>query len=225
MEIYDLSMPIEEHHFRWPVEQTKKGNFKEADVFEVTTLKTSCHAFTHIDAPCHMVPGGKMIHDLDLSKVVGKTAVINLSVIQPNEEISARHLEDTAGHLEDGQIALFKTCWDQHRDWRTEDYWQNAPYISASACHWLLKKRPTAVAFDFPQDHSIRRVMNGEPMPPIEQHVSHDILLRNGVTLIEYLIGTAQLQNKYTHLSALPLKLPKSDGSPARVVAWDYPCS
>lgn len=220
MHIIDLSMPIEEDHFRWPISRDKKDDFARGDLFEVTSLKTTCHGFTHMDAPCHMVPGGETLDALDLSRVVGPAAVIDLSDIAPEEEISAERLAATAGHLRGGEIALFRTCWDRQRDWREAAYWRDAPWLSAGACQWLLERQPTAVAFDFPQDWSIRKLLDGEVIRPIEKHVSHDILLRNGITLIEYLIGTAQLQADRVFLCALPIRLPSSDGAPARVVAW-----
>ena len=219
MKIHDLSMPIEEGHLRWPIERFKKGSFSNGDLFEASGLKTTCHGFTHMDAPSHMVSGGPTLDDLDLSRVVGPAAVIDLSDISPDQEITSAHLERSASHMQDGQIALFRTCWDGQRDWRTEAYWREAPWMSASACQWLLERRPTAVAFDFPQDWTIRRVLDGE-MRPIKEHVTHDILLRNGVTLIEYLVGTAAIETEHVFLCALPIRIPGSDGAPARVVAW-----
>ena len=56
-------------------------------------------------------------------------------------------------------------------------------------------------------------------MRPIEEHVSHDVLLRNGVTLIEYLVGVRQVETDRTFLCALPIRLAGADGAPARVVA------
>ena len=219
MRIIDLSMPVEEGHFRWPVTRGRKGDFAKGDLFEATTIGTTCHGFTHMDAPSNMVSGGPTLDDLDLSRVVGPAAVIDLSDISPDQEITSAHLERSASHMQDGQIALFRTCWDGQRDWRTEAYWREAPWMSASACQWLLERRPSAVAFDFPQDWTIRRVLDGE-MRPIKEHVTHDILLRNGVTLIEYLVGTAAIETEHVFLCALPIRIPGSDGAPARVVAW-----
>ena len=219
MKIIDLSMPIEEGHFRWPISRGRKGDFTTGDLFEVTSIGTTCHGFTHMDAPSHMLPGGDTLDALDLARVVGPAAVIDLSDIGPEEEITSTHLERAASHLNEGGIALFRTCWDTRRDWRTEAYWREAPWLSASACRWLLDRKPTAVAFDFPQDWTIRRILDGE-MRPIEEHVSHDILLRNNITLIEYLVGTEAITTETVFLCALPIRIPGADGAPARVVAW-----
>ena len=44
----------------------------------------------------------------------------------------------------------------------------------------------------------------------VDEFVTHDILLRNGVVLIEYLCNTGELAQARTFLCALPLKVPKS---------------
>jgi kynurenine formamidase len=50
-------------------------------------------------------------------------------------------------------------------------------------------------------------------------NVTHDVLLRNGVILIEYLANTVALTEPRTFLCCLPLKVPAADGAPARVIA------
>lgn len=218
MDIIDLSMPVDTGHFRWPVERGKTGDYATGDLFEASWLRTSCHGFTHIDAPRHMVPGGRTLDDLDLARVVGPAAVIDLADILPNEEITADRLAAAAEHLASGEIAVFRTGWDQKRDWHTEAFWRDAPYMSRGAAEWLLERGPTACAFDFPQDYTIRLLLDGE-VRPIVEHVTHDVLLRNNVTLIEYLINTMALTGPRTFLAALPVRMAGSDGAPARVVA------
>lgn len=214
-------MPVEEGHLRWPVSRDKRGDFTHGDIFEVSSLATSCHGFTHMDAPRHMVPGGATMSDLDLHGVVGVASVADLQDISPNEEINADRLIKALSHLEEGEIVLFRTCWDEQRDWKTESFWRDAPWLSADACEWLLTRNPSAIAFDFPQDWTIRCLLDGE-IRPIEEHVSHHILLRNNITLIEYLIGVRQVTTPKTFLCALPLNLPDADGAPARVIALNH---
>lgn len=218
MKIIDLSMPVEPGHIRWPVERGVKGSFDDGDLFEVSWVRTSCHGFTHMDAPRHMVPGGETLEALDLARVVGRAAVIDLTDILPNEEITETRIASAAAHLTPGEIALFRTCWDEQRNWKTEAFWREAPYLSRAACEWLLDRGPTACGFDFPQDYTIRLLLDGE-VRPIPEHVSHDVLLRNNVTLIEYLVGTRAVPGPHTFLVALPLNLPGADGAPSRVVA------
>ena len=216
--IIGLSMPIEPGHIRWTVERGVKGSFSDGDLFEASWVCTSCHGFTHMDAPRHMVPGGDTMDALDLARVVGRAAVIDLSDVQPNEAIDADRLASAAAHLAPCEIALFKTCWDTQRDWKTEAFWRDAPYLTRDAAEWLWDRRPTACAFDFPQDYTIRLLLDGQ-VRPIPEHVTHDVLLRNKITLIEYLVNTSALTGPHTFLVALPLRLEGADGAPSRVIA------
>jgi len=76
------------------------------------------------------------------------------------------------------------------------------------------------VAFDFPQDYPIRLLLEGKSVPK-DQHVTHDVLLSAGVTLIEYLVNTSALLSPRTLLCAAPLLIPTADGAPARAFAID----
>ena len=217
--IVDLSMTIEDH-FRWPVARSQKGDLEAGDAFQITRLDWIVHGFTHIDAPRHMVPGGPTTSEVPLDRTVGAAAVIDLSGIAPETEITAAALAANGAHLEAGDIAIVKTCWDQARSPLTPEFWTEAPYLSAAACRWLLARGIKALGVDFPQDYPIRLLLAGKSAP-IADFVSHDILLRNGIILIEYLCNLGALPGPRTTLFALPLKVPGADGAPARVIAYE----
>src|SRR3954465_13827095 len=100
----------------------------------------------------------------------------------------------------------------------TPAYWRDAPYVTRAGAEWLLARKPSAVAFDFPQDYTIRLLLDGV-MAPRHEHVTHDVLLAAGVTLIEYLVNTSEIAGPRTFLCAAPLKIANADGAPARVFA------
>ena len=217
--IIDLSMAIEDH-FRWPVERRLKSDHAKGDLFQVTWLGWPVHGFTHMDSPRHFFEGGRTTSDIPLETTVGEAAVVDLTPIAPNQEITAERIAAAAAHLRAGDIVVMKSCWERHRSPKTPEFWTEAPYVSREAAQWLLERRPRAVAFDFPQDYTIRLLLQGE-IRPLEQHVTHDVLLRNGVILIEYLSNTAALTMPRTFLCCLPLKVPDADGAPARVIALE----
>jgi kynurenine formamidase len=74
------------------------------------------------------------------------------------------------------------------------------------------------VGFDFPQDQPIRDFVDVRKVP-ITQFVSHDVILRSGRVLIEYLCNLGAVKSPRIEICALPLRIPKSDGAPARVIA------
>jgi kynurenine formamidase len=219
MEIIDLSMPIGPH-FRWSPELRIKGDIAAGDQFRISHLATTCHGFTHVDAQAHFVAHAPTIEATPLARVVGPARVFDLRDVAPNSEIDAQRLASRDPGGAEGEILILSAAWDTKRDNTTPEFWKEAPWLTRAAAEWLHTRKPTAVAFDFPQDFPIRLLLEGKTVPS-DQHVTHDVLLRAGVTLIEYLVNTSALRHPRTLLCAAPLKIPNADGAPARVFAID----
>lgn len=217
MNIIDLSMPIGPH-FRWHPELQVKGDIAAGDQFRVSRLATTCHGFTHVDAQAHFVAHAPTIEATPLSRVVGPARVFDLRDVLPETAIEADVLAARDPGGAEGEILVLSTAWDRKRDCTTPAFWKEAPWLTRAAAAFLHTLKPSAVAFDFPQDYPIRLLLDGKSVPS-DQHVTHDILLRSGVTLIEYLVNTAALTGPRTFLCAAPLHLPGADGAPARVFA------
>jgi kynurenine formamidase len=216
LKIIDLSMPIVTDHVRWKAERTIAGDVTKGDLFQVTTLKVSCHSFTHVDAKRHYFADGHTIEETPLPEVVGFADVIDLMDVAPNQAIDAALLAPRLDALEPGAKVLLKTGWHRHRPFTEKSFWLDSPHLTRDAAEALRSRRIGAIAYDFPQDYAIRLLLSGE-VRPIEEHVTHDILLRNGVHMIEYLTNTAEITERRVFLSAAPLKISGGDGAPARV--------
>jgi kynurenine formamidase len=91
--------------------------------------------------------------------------------------------------------------------------------MTDGAAEFLHGRGIKAVAFDFPQDYCIRFFLTGETRPPLPEHVTHYRLLARGVVMFEYLANTGALKAPRNQFVGLPIRLPDSDGSPARVIA------
>lgn len=217
--IVDLTVSIEPH-FRWPMERSLKSDFSTGSQFQVTWIGLAVHGFTHIDSPRHMLPGGQTSSDVPLEATIGEAAVVDLTDVGEEEEITAEHLSARGGHIREGDIVLLKTGWDTRRGLHTKEFWTRSPYLSRDACEWLLSRGIKALAPDFPQDYPIRDLLGGVTRP-IADFVSHDVLLRNGVILIEYARNFTAIAGERTTIYALPIKVPDADGCPARVIAVD----
>lgn len=219
MNIIDLSMPIGQH-FRWPTETPIKGDIGAGDQFRVTRLHATCHGFSHVDAQAHILANAPTIEATPLSRVVGPARVLDLRDVQPNEEIDPARLAKADPGGPEGEILLLSSGWDTKRDYNTRAFWLDAPWLNRAAAQWLADRKPSAIAFDFPQDYPIRLLLDGG-IVPFEQHVTHDICLRQGITLIEYVVNTTAVPGPRTFLCAAPLKIPGADGAPARIYAMD----
>lgn len=217
LRIVDLTVPIEPH-FRWPMERALKSDFARGDAFQITWLGLAVHGYTHIDSPRHILPDGKTSSDVPLEATIGDAAVLDLSDVEDGQEITEELLRERGRHLRARDICLLKTRWDKRRSLSSRDFWTDAPYLSRGACEWLLEREIKALAPDFPQDYPIRLLLDGVTAP-LAEFVSHDVLLRNDVILIEYVCNFGELRHDRNTVYALPLKLPDADGCPARVIA------
>ncbi|MBL3552206.1 cyclase family protein [Rhodovulum sulfidophilum] len=217
MTIVDLSMTVGPH-FRWSPEISVTGDKSAGDQFRVTRLSTTCHGFSHVDAQAHFIENGPTIEATPLDRVVGPCRIFDLSAVAPDEEIGPETLAAADPGGAEGEILLLAAQWDLKRDAGSREFWTESPWLNRAAAEYLLAQKPSAVAVDFPQDYPIRLLLDGIAVPDAE-HVTHDVLLRAGVTLIEYVVNTAALKGPRTFLCAAPLKIGNADGAPARIFA------
>ncbi|MGW9329142.1 cyclase family protein [Bosea sp. NPDC055594] len=217
MKIIDLSMPIAPH-FRWPVELSIKGDIASGDQFRVSKIAGPCHGFSHVDAAAHFVAGAPTIETTPLSQVVGACRVLDLSARPANAPIEPEHLATADPGGKEGEILLLAAHWNDRRDHQDKSFWTEAPWLTLESAQWLAARKPSAVAFDFPQDYPIRLLLEGKEVPKPE-HVTHHVLLSHGVTLIEYVCNTSRLSAPRNLFSAAPLLIPNADGAPARFYA------
>lgn len=217
--IVDLSTPIRAGHFRWPTEQMLLKSFADGDFAQATRISVSCHAFTHMDAPRHFDPDGETTDDLKLEQTVGPAAVVDVQSVGPNAAIRAEHVAAAGAHVRTGDIVLLRAGWDLHESIETPEFWTRAPWVEADAAEWLFARGIKAIGYDFPQDYCIRHMVLGDRVPAAEESVTHQVLLKRGVVMMEYLCNMTAIRGARCQVYALPLKVPHADGAPARIVA------
>jgi arylformamidase len=217
--VVDLSFPIKPH-FRWRAEPERVRAHARGDLFQSTVMTISCHAYTHVDAPVHFLPGDRDMASMPVDQWMGPAAVVDLTHLGENAEVSAAELERRAGHVEAGDIVLLRTDWPRKVGVETERFWKDAPWTAASACEWLVRRGVKAVGYDYPPDYSVR-TMIFTPGTPVrrEDCPTHHIFFPAGITVIEYLTNLDQIGAPRCRFMALPLRLEGADGSPVRAVA------
>jgi arylformamidase len=219
MRIVDLSFPIRPH-FRWKVEPTLVRSHAAGDVFQSTVLTVACHAYTHVDAPVHFLPGDRDIASMPVDQWMGEAAVVDLTHLGDNGEVTAAELDAHAGHVRRGDIALLRTDWPHKVSVESEKFWRDAPYTGRSACDWLVRRGVKAVGYDYPPDYTVRTSIF-EPAVKLtpEQCTTHHVFFPAGVTVIEYLANLDQIGAARCRFIALPLRIEGADGSPVRAIA------
>jgi kynurenine formamidase len=219
MRMVDLSFPIQPH-FRWKVATQQPASHARGDLVQATVLTIHCHAFTHVDAPLHFLPGGRHIADMPLDQWVGEAAVVDLTRVAENGAVTGAELERQAQHVRAGDIVLLRTDWPRRVSVETEQFWRDAPFTAASACEWLIRRGVKAVGYDYPPDHCIRTLIF-EPQTPVtrEDNTTHHHFFPAGIAVVEYLTNLDAIGAPRCRFLALPLPVAGADGSPVRAIA------
>ena len=172
---------------------------------DVSLLTLSAHIGTHVDAPSHLIPGGKTVDELDLTVMVGPVRVVEFD--EPSA-ITAEFLEGIAGLAADERI-LFKTgnssLWEERRF--AEEY----VGLSVDAANWIIDKGIRLVGIDY-----LSIDAPGDTDLPV-----HRALLANDIVVVESM-NLSQVPAGHYQLVCLPMKVGGSEGAPARVILLPY---
>ncbi|HWT81356.1 MAG TPA: cyclase family protein, partial [Candidatus Methylomirabilis sp.] len=110
MRVVDLTFPIKPH-FRWKVGTELRASHSKGDLFQTTILTIHCHAFTHVDAPLHFLPGDRHIAEMPVDQWIGDAALVDLTHVPDNGEVTRADLDEKAQHVRAGDIVLLRTDW------------------------------------------------------------------------------------------------------------------
>jgi arylformamidase len=204
--IYDVTVPISDAMLVWPgdppVQLTRKSHLSQDKTHKirVTAIEMGSHTGTHMDAPFHMIDGGRRLNDFALDTLIGKATVVE---IPSARSVGRGHLEgiDWAGV----ERVLLKTENSKH--WNDGKFYEEFVYLEPDGAQFLVERGVRLVGIDYLSIDNFHS----------ESHSTHFVLLTKNVVIIEGLNLNAVPQGNYT-IVALPLNLQDADGAPARVV-------
>src|SRR5215470_17071172 len=113
--IYDVTVPISNAMPVWPgdplVQLTAKSHQSQDNTHAVrlTAIQMSSHTGTHMDAPFHMIDGGKRLNEFPLDTLTGKVRVFEIPGVRSLGPAELRGL-DWSGV----ERVLFKTENSKH---------------------------------------------------------------------------------------------------------------
>ena len=172
---------------------------------DVSLLTLSAHTGTHVDAPSHLIPGGKTIDALDLGVMVGRARVVEFDALGA---ITAAFLEGIDSLAADERV-LFKT--GNSSLWEERVFAEEYVGLSMDAADWLISKGVKLVGIDY-----LSIDAPGNAGLPV-----HRALLANDVVVVESL-NLNQIPEGQYQLVCLPMKIGGSEGAPARVILLPY---
>ncbi len=200
---FDISVPLRSNMPVYPGDtpftSERVRSIAGGDDYNLTGLRLSAHAGTHVDAPLHFIAGGYDVTRLPLTALVGAAYVVDATGI--TADIDARTLDSL--HIPAGATRLlFKTpnsrLWD--RDGFSNDFFG----IAADAASVLVSRGVALVGIDY--------LSLGPFSGPAPAHV---VLLDAGVVILEG-ADLRQVDPGPYQLICLPLLIEGCEGSPAR---------
>jgi len=242
--IVDLSVTLSEHlPVTWPEHMPfahKNWSWFEED--ELPTGACTCslgpyvthffildeHAGTHVDAPSHYFKEGDSSEKIDLSKLIGPAAVVDLRHLDGEAEngaspaITVAHLEaweEEHGHFEAGEVVLLLTGWSKHYvKGEAGRAFLHEPVVLQSRPAWPA---PEAAAAIFLHERGVNAI--GIDAPSIgsaeEGNEVHRAGLSREMAFIEGLTNLDQLPPRGASFVFLPLKIAVASGAPGRAIA------
>jgi kynurenine formamidase len=213
MKYFDLSVPLYHNCPGWPTYRLTEFNYEKVhgnDGFIAERIDINVHTGTHLDAPYHFSPQGKTIDEIPLESFIGRAWIVNLTGIAARTGIGVEHLEEHLTKVQKGDIVLYCTGWAQKRA-HSQEYYHDWPYLTKEGAELLLAKGVKGVGTD---GMSIGGWYEGTGRP------CHEVLLGNGIWLVEELLFPAELlKHESCNFTAVPLNLRGFGGSITRAYA------
>ncbi len=162
-------------------------------------IKTGMHIGTHMDAPAHMVMGGKLLSEYPVQKFFGHGVIIDA---RGKAAAGVELLSN--GDIKKGDIVL--VCFDWSTEFENESYYQNYPELTEEFANRLGELGVSIIGMD-------------TPSPDRAPYRTHKILFKHDILIIENLVNLTELINKKNfEIIALPAKF-QAEAAPVRVIA------
>jgi arylformamidase len=203
VKLYDISLTLSPQSIRWvtaqPLELIERKRMSRGDANNSSSIHTSVHAGTHVDAPFHFVPNGITIESLPLETFIGPARVC---AVEPRRRITATDV--AKAELQGETRVLFKT--------RNSNLLKKGVYdpsfapFSVDGADALVKLGVKLVGLDY-----LSAAAADEQVPVHLAFLNHGVILLEGIDLSDVPAGRYEL-------FCPPVKLAGSDGAPCRAV-------
>jgi arylformamidase len=203
----DVSVPLRSGMVHWPGDPEPSferiSDIATGAEVNVTLCRMTAHTGTHMDAPCHFLPGeADGIDQFPLETGVGPAKVIE--VRHTADKVTAEELVGKG--IARGDRILLKTRNSSQR-WFDSDFNRGFVGLDHSAAEILADSGVQLIGVDY---LSVG-VFQGDGA------ATHRTLLKAGVWIVEGLFLAGIRSGEYDVI-CLPLRLLGADGSPARVL-------
>jgi arylformamidase len=209
MRVVDLSHPITADMPVYPGDPRPSldvASTLDGAGYVTRRISIGSHTGTHMDAPAHMIVGGRALDAYPVGHFIGSAVVLDVtayagSVIEP-AALLPRQAE-----ISGSDFLLLNTGW--HRHWGDDRYFVDYPVLSVDAALWLAGLGFRGIGVD------TASVDGGDAT----EYAVHHAFLSRDMIIVENLTNLAALPGTGFTFAAFPLRIDRADGSPVRAVA------
>ncbi len=209
MRIIDLTHKIEDGMPIFPgTPEVKISQFStvKKDGFAEKEICLATHIGTHMDAPAHMIDGGKTLDQFLLSKFTGSACIIPFSSDDIDGQDKQDYLSQFEEIIKESDFVILYTKWSEK--WGTEEYYSNFPALDKNSAEYLASFYLSGIGID----------AISIDVCDSKNYEAHHALLSNEMVIIENLCQLDQIRPQQFKFSAFPLLITDSDGSPVRAL-------
>ena len=183
--------------------EASKAHYAEGTSFQIGKIELVANTGTYVDSPFHRYADGKDLSELPLESL----ADLNGLVFHADNAKRAIGPEWFKGTGVRGKAVLVHTGWAKH--WRADQYFENHPFLTEAAAHYLKEQGAAFVGID---SLNIDSIETGHR--PV-----HSILLRAEIPICEHLCNLEKLPGSGFRFHAVPVKVKKFGTFPVRAYA------
>jgi len=184
--------------------EQSREHYAEGTEFQIGKIEMVANTGTYVDSPFHRFAAGADLAELDLTSLADLDAVVVRVVGMAGQAIP----HATFATLDvRGKAVLVDTGWDRH--WRTDQYFEGHPFLTAEAASYLRDAGARLVGID---SLNIDDIADGRR--PV-----HTTLLGAGIPIVEHLCRLDRLPTSGCRFSAVPVKVKGMGTFPVRAYA------
>jgi arylformamidase len=180
-----------------------RKHYAEGTEFNIGKIEMVANTGTYVDSPFHRFADGIDLAELPLESLADLEGVL-VQVQNIGRAITAEAFQ---GLEMRAKAVLIRTDWARH--WRTDQYFEDHPFLTRDAVEWLVQAGAAFVGID---TYNIDDTTDGT-------RPAHTILLGNRIPICEHMCGLEQLPASGFRFHAAPVKVKAFGTFPVRAYA------
>ncbi len=188
--------------------EASRALYAEGTEFHIGKIELAANTGTYVDSPFHRFADGKDLSELPLTSLADLEGVVVRAKDLKGRAIGRDLLTAASADVDlRGKAVLVHTGWSRH--WRTDQYFEGHPFLTADAAAYLVEAGAALVGID---SYNIDDTDDGRR--PV-----HTALLGAGIPIVEHMTGLDAVPITGFRFSAVPVKVKRMGTFPVRAYA------